>query len=171
VIWPRNHTAEPGAEAKRFFLFAHDCDARHEFPPQMHTKTAVVLIFTAAGLGFVLARVLAQAPARPSSAETSKILFENERTRVIEYHTNAGKNICGLGMHSHPAHLFIMLTDAKLRVVEPDGKESIENGKVGEVGWEPAVTHRAENLMGNNAGCYLIEFKDKDWKPSTGMTN
>lgn len=136
----------------------------------MKTKLISLLLLVAGCLGFFLTRVLAQAPAKPSVPETSKVLFENDRTRVIEYHTNAGKNICGLGLHSHPAHLFIMLTDAKLRVVTPDGKEEIVDCKAGETGWEPTVTHRAENLDGKNAGCYLIEFKDKDWKPSTGLT-
>jgi hypothetical protein len=99
-----------------------------------------------------------------------KVVFENERVRAIEYHTGSEKSICGFGMHTHPAHLYIMLTDAKLRVITPDGKEKIENAKAGEVGWEPAGQHTAENLMGNNAGCYLIEIKDKEWKPSTGLT-
>src|SRR6059036_2079164 len=132
----------------------------------MKVKTLAAVAFAAGCLAVGFVRVRAASAAKAAVPETSKILFENDRTRVIEYHTNSGKNICGLGMHSHPDHLFIMLTDAKLRVVTPDGKEEIENGKSGEVGWEPAVTHRAENRMGNNAGCYLIEFKDKDWKPS-----
>ena len=136
----------------------------------MKTKSAPLLLLVAGCLGFLLARVVAQTSAKTSAPETSKVLFENDRTRVIEYHTNSGKNICGLGMHSHPAHAFIMLTNAKLRVVTPDGKETTEEAKAGEAGWEPAVTHRAENIMGNNAGCYLIEFKDKDWKPSTGLS-
>jgi len=99
-----------------------------------------------------------------------KVVFENDRVRAIEYHTGSEKDICGFGMHTHPAHLYIMLTDAKLRIVAPDGKETLENAKAGEIGWEPAEQHIAENLMGNNAGCYLIEIKDKDWKPSTGLT-
>jgi hypothetical protein len=136
----------------------------------MKSKFAPLLLLLAGCLGLFFARVLAQSSAKASVPETSKVLFENDRTRVIEYHTNAGKNICGLGLHSHPAHLFIMLTDAKLRVVTPDGKEEIVDAKAGEVGWESAVTHRAENLDGKNADCYLIEFKDKDWKPSTGLT-
>src|SRR5262245_16175556 len=83
----------------------------------------------------VLARVFgAASSAKPTVPETSKILFENDQTRVIEYHTNSGKNICGLGLHSHPAHVFIMLTDAKLRVVTPDGKEEMVDCKAGEAG-------------------------------------
>ena len=125
-----------------------------------------LIVLALAGLG----GIAASTPAKNFVPEEYKVLFENDRTRVLEYHTNSGKNVCGLGMHSHPAHVYIMLTDAKLRIVTPEGKESIEDDKAGDVGWEPAVTHRAENIMGNNAGCYIIEFKDKDWKPSTGMT-
>jgi beta-alanine degradation protein BauB len=125
---------------------------------------AIVMALAAA------AGIAATKKTQSSVPEVYKVLFENERTRIIEYHTNSGKNICGLGMHSHPAHAFIMLTDAKLRVVTPDGKEEIINAKAGEAGWEAAGSHIAENISGKNASCYLIEFKDKDWKPSTGMT-
>ena len=131
----------------------------------MKTKSVPLILLILASLGFVVARVLAQTPANPSVPETSAVVFENDRARVIEYHTNGGKDVCGPGMHSHPAHVYIMLTDSKLRTVTPDGKEEIVDSKAGEVGWEPAVTHRVENLMGNNAGCYVIEIKDKDWKP------
>ena len=132
----------------------------------MKLKVIVAVFVSALAL---LAGIAASVPEKKSVPETVKVLFENDRTRVLEYHTNTGTNICGLGMHSHPAHVFIMLTDAKLRVVTPDGKESFEDAKAGDVGWEPAVTHRAENLTGKDAACYLVEFKDKDWKPSTGL--
>jgi beta-alanine degradation protein BauB len=124
----------------------------------------------AAGIACFVSGLAAQAPKPAQAPETATITFDNERTRVIEYRTNGGKNICGLGLHSHPPHAFIMITDAKLRVVTPDGKEEIIDAKAGEAGWEPAVTHRAENINGKDAACYLIEFKDKDWKPSTGLT-
>jgi hypothetical protein len=99
-----------------------------------------------------------------------KVVFENEKVRVIEYHTGSEKDICGSGMHTHPPHLYIMKTDAKLRTVMADGKESIENAKAGEVGWEPAEQHLVENISGKDAACYVIEIKDKDWKPSTGLS-
>ena len=98
-----------------------------------------------------------------------KVAFENEKVRVIEYRTGSGKDVCGFGMHTHPAHLYIMLTDAKLRTVTPDGKEAFEHAKAGDIGWEPAEQHICENLSNNNAMTYVIEIKDKDWKPSTGL--
>src|SRR5215468_3165346 len=67
----------------------------------------------------------------PASA---RIAFENDRVRVIEYHTGSEKDVCGFGMHTHPAHLYIMLTDAKLRTVTPDGKEILEDTKAGDMG-------------------------------------
>jgi hypothetical protein len=108
--------------------------------------------------------------AKKGSPAVYKVVFENEKVRVIEYHTGSEKGICGFGMHTHPAHLYIMKTDAKQRIVTPDGKESFENAKAGEVGWEPAEQHIAENMDGKDAACYVIEIKDKDWKPSTGLT-
>ncbi len=108
--------------------------------------------------------------AKSGGPATAKVVFENEKMRIIEYHTGSEKDVCGFGMHTHPPHAFIMLTDAKLRIVTPDGKESIEEAKAGDVGWADAEKHIVENLSGNNAGCYVIEIKNKDWKPSTGLT-
>src|SRR5690349_19283233 len=82
--------------------------------------------------------------AKKASPAVYKVEFENEKVRVIEYHTGSEKDICGFGMHTHPAHLYIMLTDAKLRIVTPDGKESFENAKAGDVGWVPPEQHIAE---------------------------
>ena len=70
-----------------------------------------------------------------------KVAFENDKIRVIEYHSGLEKDVCGFGMHSHPGHVYIMLTDAKLRTVTPDGKEVFENAKAGDVGWESAEQH------------------------------
>jgi beta-alanine degradation protein BauB len=135
----------------------------------MKTKIISLALGAATVLEFLVAHLVAQSPASAKTRETARVVFDHERSRVIEYHTNSGVNICGLGMHYHPAHLYMMTTGAKLRIVTPDGKEEIIDAKAGEVGWEPAVAHRVENLSGNNAGCYIIEFKDKEWKPSTGL--
>lgn len=126
-------------------------------------KLALAGVFLAGGL-----RTAFASETTVTTAETSKVVFENEKMRVIEYQSNAGKTVCGLGEHTHPAHLYIMLTPGKFRITTPDGKEEIVDGKAGEVGWEPAVTHRVECIAGENVHCYLVESKDKAWKPSTG---
>ena len=131
-------------------------------------KNKIVLTLGLLALVFIRC-FAADAPAKPASSDSSTVVFENEKVRVILYQTGTGKNVCGFGMHSHPAHLYIQLNPAKLRVITPDGKEEVAEGKAGEVGWEPAVTHRVESF-GENVSIYLVEVKDKNWKPSTGLT-
>ena len=132
-------------------------------------KTKTVLSFGLLAFAFVT-HLAAETPAKPAPLrDSSTVVFENDKVRAILYQTGTGKNVCGFGMHSHPAHLYIQLQPAKFRVTTPDGKESIEEGKAGEVGWEPAVTHRVETLSAENVTIYLVEVKDKDWKPSAGL--
>jgi hypothetical protein len=136
----------------------------------MKPKSAALSLLVVVALGFAFSRLFAASPVETPAIETGKVVFENEKTRVIEYRTNGGKDACGTGVHSHPDHLYIMLTDAKFRTVLPSGKEELSDAKAGEVGWEAAATHRCENLMSNQAGLFVIEIKDKNWKPSTGLS-
>ena len=138
----------------------------------MNRKTAFALgLLTAVIAGGLGARAIAQTPAKSAAlSDSSTVVFENDKVRIILYQTGTGKNVCGFGMHSHPAHAYIMLSPGKFRTVTPDGKEVIEDGKAGDAGWEPAVTHRVESISGDNVVCYLVEFKDKDWKPSTNLS-
>jgi len=135
----------------------------------MKTKTTLLLLVVAASFGFFLARIVAQSPAKAGGA-VNRVAFENEVVRVIEYSSQPGGPQCGFGKHSHPAHLAILLTDSKVRVVADDGKVTIEDGKAGEMFWEPAATHEVADISGKDGRCYLIEVKDKAWKPSTGLT-
>ncbi len=132
----------------------------------MKTKRLVALLFT---FGGIAVGISADAPKKSAATDSSTVVFENEKVRTILYQTGTGKNVCGFGMHWHPAHLFIQLNPAKFRVTTPDGKTEIVEGKAGEVGWEPAVTHRVESVSGESVTTYLVEVKDKDWKPSTNL--
>ena len=132
-------------------------------------KTLIISAFAVLGLVGAGCSTTSTA-AKKDNPAVYKVAFENEKVRVIEYHSGSEKDICGFGMHTHPAHLYIMKTGAKQRIVTPDGKESFENAKAGDVGWAPAEQHIVENLSGKDAACYVIETKDKDWKPSTGLT-
>ncbi len=111
----------------------------------------------------------ADAPAKAADTDSSRVVFENDKVRCILYHNATGKNACGFGMHSHPAHLYIQIQPGKFRVTTPDGKTEVVDGPAGDVGWEPAVTHRVEGVSPGGVDTYLIEVKDKDWKPSNGL--
>ena len=130
-----------------------------------------LFLLVAGCVALALARLhAADAPANAAaSGDFSKVVFENDKVRVILYHTSTGKNACGFGMHSHPAHLYIQIQPGKFRVTTPDGKSEIVDGPAGDVGWEPAVTHRIEAISDGPIDTYLVEVKDKDWKPSTNL--
>ena len=105
--------------------------------------------------------------ATTANPRSYRVVLENERVRVIEYKSRPGLGVCGEGVHSHPAHLAIALTPAKVKVKQ-DGKTSYGEVPAGEVMYFDAEVHSAENVGGAGTRFYLVEMKGKDWKPSTG---
>lgn len=95
-----------------------------------------------------------------------RVLLENDSVRVIEYNSRPGLGVCGEGIHSHPAHLAILLTAAKVREVK-DGKTTFDDLPRGKVMYFEAEVHSAENVGGAGTRIYLVEMKGKDWKPSS----
>jgi hypothetical protein len=114
----------------------------------------------------VTQQALAQS-ATTANPRSYRVVLENERVRVIEYKSRPGLGVCGEGMHSHPAHLAIALTPAKVKVTQ-DGKTSYGEVPAGEVLFYDAEVHAAENVGGAGTRFYLVEMKGRDWKPSTG---
>jgi hypothetical protein len=90
-----------------------------------------------------------------------KVAFENDRMRVLEYNSRPGMGACGEGMHTHPAHLTVIVKGGKLRVKMPDGKTMNSNIDDGAVFWTEAdIPHEIENISGRNMRSLLIELKD-----------
>ncbi len=87
-----------------------------------------------------------------------KVVLENSQVRVLEYNSRPGMGVCGDGIHSHPAHLTVMLTPAKVHVIE-NGHNLIGIQKEGDVFWSEPVTHETENLTGADVRCLIIELK------------
>jgi beta-alanine degradation protein BauB len=102
---------------------------------------------------------VAQDAAR-TQPEAFRIAFENEKTRVLEFVSRPRTEVCGVGKHSHPAHLTVALSDARVRVTLPDGKKIVATNKPGDVFWSEAETHVVENIGGNEMRALIIEFKD-----------
>ena len=97
-----------------------------------------------------------------------RVVLENDRVRVLEYKSRPGLGVCGEGMHSHPDHVTVSLTGAKLKVTTPDRNVTFENIPAGAVFFAPAETHSAEIIGGLGTRSYIIELKGREWKPSTG---
>ncbi len=88
-----------------------------------------------------------------------RVALDNERLRVLEFRSRPGLGVCGVGMHSHPAHLTVLLTAGKARVKTPEGKDFTADNKVGDVFWSEAETHEVENVSGKDMRALLIELK------------
>lgn len=89
-----------------------------------------------------------------------RVAFENDKLRVLEYNSRPGMGVCGDGMHSHPAHLTVVLSAGTVRIKTPDGKVAVHNDiPPGAVFWSNAETHEVENVSGSNIRSLLIELK------------
>jgi quercetin dioxygenase-like cupin family protein len=91
--------------------------------------------------------------------DTIKVILENDKVKVTEYSSTPGKDVCGKGKHTHPAHLSIFLTDAKARLTTEDGKTQDFDLKAGTAFWSEAETHMVINNGNKPAKVYLVEVK------------
>ena len=103
-------------------------------------KFVRVSIFVAA-LFLFTKLVLAQDPLEVGP-DIYKLVFENDRVRVMEVTFKPGAKIA---MHSHPDHFAYVLADGKLLLSYPDGTTKDLEGKAGNLFWINAETHAAEN--------------------------
>jgi len=88
-----------------------------------------------------------------------KVIFENDKCRVISHQSRPRMGVCGTGLHSHPPHLTVILSDHRARVTLP-GKEPFDvESKAGDVFWDPGGLHSVENIGRGNTKVYLVEIK------------
>ena len=85
-----------------------------------------------------------------------KVMFENERVRVLENHSKPGDKT---GTHSHPALVGIAVTGGKFRFTRADGQPVEAELKAGEVLYMDAVEHATENIGEDEAHVVLVELK------------
>ncbi len=88
-----------------------------------------------------------------------KVAFENDKLRVLEFNSRPGMGVCGNGMHSHPAHLTVLLTPGRVSGRTPEGKTFGGENQIGDVFWSEAETHEVENISGKDMRALLIELK------------
>ena len=92
--------------------------------------------------------------------QSYKVVLENAQVRVLEFNSRPGLGVCGSGLHSHPAHLGVVLSSGPVRIRTADGKvEEVPAMPVGSVFWSEAVTHATENISGHDLRSLLVEIK------------
>ncbi len=94
--------------------------------------------------------------------QSYRVALENDHVRVLDFNSRPGMGVCGMGMHSHPGHVSVLLTTGNVRVRTPDGKvQEMHDLPLGTVFWEDPVTHTVENISGSAMRSLIIELKPR----------
>jgi quercetin dioxygenase-like cupin family protein len=112
----------------------------------------------AAGLSALLsgpAASLADDPI-PLYPDNYKVLYENDRVRVVDFRLRKGATEKS---HSHPAHVAVFLADFKIRFTLPDGQTRMREARQGEIAYSEPTVHASENVGGTDAHGILVELK------------
>jgi len=116
-----------------------------------------------AGLGGLAAQLGASGAAAQDPTKVMlrayRVAFENDKVRVLDFVGRPGMGICGEGMHSHPAHLTIVMTDWEGVASTPDSAPKARQRKAGDVFWSEAETHKVENTSKANSRVMIVELK------------
>jgi hypothetical protein len=86
-----------------------------------------------------------------------KVIFENERVRVLEYRDEPGQRT---SPHDHPDSVMYTLSSFDRRLVAASGESRDVRLEAGEVRWLGAQTHSGENIGGTSTHVLFVELKD-----------
>lgn len=85
-----------------------------------------------------------------------KLLFENEKVRVMEVTFKPGDKI---KPHSHPEHFVVVTQPGKLKISKPDGSVNEMELSKEQVVWIPSETHWSENTGKSTVELIVTEMK------------
>jgi hypothetical protein len=114
---------------------------------------------SAAIAAVVLVLPVANAAAQNDAGANPKVVVDNDQMRVLEYVARPGEDVCGVGEHSHPAHLTVIIDPAKVRDTAADGRSIEVEPPRGMAFWSEAQTHSARNVGTTTSRALLIEVK------------
>ena len=107
-------------------------------------------------LGTLFLCSAAQADPVHSDGDKYKVMFENDRVRVLEYRDRPGEKT---HQHTHPAFVLYAVTPFKRRIALPDGKVMMREFKGGEIMWSERQTHIGENVGDTPTHVIMVEMK------------
>ena len=88
--------------------------------------------------------------------ELYKVIFENDRVRVLEYRDEPGATT---HMHEHPAFLVYALSAFERKLTLPDGKVLNRSFEPGQVLFSEAQAHLGENVGTTPTHIIMVELK------------
>ena len=98
--------------------------------------------------------------ADPTSTDPDKykVIFENERVRVLEYRDEPGQ---ATRPHRHPDSLMYTLSSFDRRLVADSGESRDVSLDAGDVRWLDAQTHSGENIGQTATHVLFVELKEE----------
>jgi quercetin dioxygenase-like cupin family protein len=94
-----------------------------------------------------------------------KVIFENERVRVLEYRDEPGQRT---SPHDHPDSVMYTLTGFERRLIGAGGEARDVVLDQGDVRWLEAQTHSGENIGETPTHVLFIELKESPGVPRGG---
>jgi hypothetical protein len=85
-----------------------------------------------------------------------KVIFENDRVRVLEYHDQPGDRT---HPHRHPDSVMFTLGSFRRRIAEGDRSVDVDI-PAGTVRWVGAQEHSGENIGDTPTHCIFVELKE-----------
>jgi quercetin dioxygenase-like cupin family protein len=85
-----------------------------------------------------------------------KVIFENERVRVLEYRDEPGDHT---HLHRHPDSVMVTLSAFRRRITAQDRSAEVEL-RAGEARWLGAQEHTGENIGDSATHSFFIELKE-----------
>lgn len=91
-----------------------------------------------------------------TNPEHYKVIFENDKVRVLEYNDQPGDQTTP---HDHPDSVMYTLSSFRRRLVSGDMQREVELDS-GTVGWLPAQQHHGENIGETPTHVIFVELKE-----------
>jgi hypothetical protein len=97
-----------------------------------------------------------------------KVIFENERVRVLEYRDRPGDRTAP---HRHPDSVMLTLSSFRRRLLG-DGRQVDVELQAGQVRWLDAQEHAGENIGDSDSHSIFVELKEPrpDGPPGGGQS-
>ena len=91
-----------------------------------------------------------------TNPELYRVVMENERVRVLEYHDRPGDRTT---LHGHPDSVMITMSAFRRRLVHGERSAEVEL-EAGTVRWLDAQEHLGENIGDTESRSFFIELKE-----------
>ena len=99
-----------------------------------------------------------------SNPDHYKVIFENERVRVLEYTDQPGDRTTP---HAHPDSVMYTLSSFERRLIHAGEHRDVQM-QAGHVGWLTAQEHSGENIGSTETHVIFVELKEPGRAPTGG---